>query len=213
MKTAFVDSTGRHTAPPASSDMLKAVSVVWRDNEGPFENLFRLISYSPVLFAGFGGLLVTLIDKFASWFGYGLEDFGAYIDKKLGKGPKSDVSAQDVPALNNLFTGLLEAKAASQNGQMVKVAGLGSIFKLFGGTGKLVNLIISLVLRAFAFVAMALGAASTGDIYNKVKGAVKEQIKEVGQEAVQEMFQGQMGDLGNVGDITDLLGYVGKNRS
>jgi len=192
-----------------NTDLLKAVSVVWRDSEGPFENLFRLISYSPVLFAGFGGLLLTLIDKFASWFGYGIEDFGAWLDKKLGKGPKSDVTPQDADNLNNLFMGMLEAKAAlDNNGQMIKVAGLGGIFRLFGGPGKLAKMITSLILRAFAFIAMALGASSTGDIYNKVKGIAKEKVKEVGQEAVQEMFQGQ-----NMGDIVDLLGNLDKNRS
>jgi len=197
-----------------ASNLLTAASVVWRDNEGPFENLFRLISYSPVLFAGLGGLALTGIDKIISYmWGMGLEDFGAWIDKQLGKGPKSDVTPQDYDALKDILTQRLQSNARVNNGQMVKVAGLGGIFKLFGGTGKVVNMILSFVMRAFAFVAMALGATSTGDIYDKVKGVAKEKVKEVGQEAVREMFQGQMGDMGSMGDIGDLLGYVGKNRS
>jgi hypothetical protein len=146
-------------------------------------------------------------------WGMGLEDFGAWIDRQLGKGPKSEVTPRDYDALKDILMQRLQANARANNGQMVKVAGLGGIFKLFGGPRKIVNMILSFIMRAFAFVAMALGATSTGDIYDKVKGTVKEKVKEVGQEAVREMFQGQRGDMGGIGDIGDLLGYVGKNRS
>lgn len=192
--------------------LLKALVAVWRDTEGPFENIFRLISYSPVLFAGFGGLILTGLDKIVSYFWkMGLEDFGAWIDRQLGKGPRSEVTQQDYSNLRSLLMQTLESRAAAE-GQIVKVAFLGGLFRLFGGAGKIVNALIKFLMRAFAFVALAVGASTTGEIGEKVKKYTKEKAVELAKETIKEQMPEMLLGGQTMGDITDLLGAFEKDK-
>jgi hypothetical protein len=77
----------------------------WRQNEGPFENIFRIATYSMPAFGGlFGGSIALILDKFLSKQGYGIEDFGKYLDKKMGLKAGDDVKLDG--SLDNAIAGL-----------------------------------------------------------------------------------------------------------
>lgn len=82
---------------------------VWRSEEGPFENIFRVATYAMPAFGGiFGGGIALILDKFlSSKYGIGFEDMGKWLDKQLKLGPGDNARLDDnslTSAVANLFS-------------------------------------------------------------------------------------------------------------
>lgn len=69
----------------------------FRQNEGPFENLFRIATYAFPAFSGlFGGGMMLLLDKILSKeYGAGFEDLGKLLDHKLGLKAGDEVNVDE----------------------------------------------------------------------------------------------------------------------
>jgi hypothetical protein len=171
-------------------------STLWRPEEGPFENIFRLGTYLMPFVSGWGFVLM-IVDKIAStFFHMGLEDFGRWLDRKLGLGPRSDIT-QDV--LNrgqnevlNMLQGI-EQSGSKELDSIVKVAFLGGLLRWLGfsaargfsrnrgGLTGLVRTIFSVIGKAIGFLTIAFGANKFNDIYKMVIDERIPQQQELGQ--------------------------------
>lgn len=89
----------------------------WRQNEGPFENVFRIATYAMPAFGGlWGGGVALVLDKFLSKHGYGIEDFGKYLDKTMGLKAGDNVKLDG--SLENAIAGLFDNKEEKYNNNM-----------------------------------------------------------------------------------------------
>lgn len=171
-------------------------STLWRPDEGPFQNIFRLGTYLMPFVSGWGFVLM-IIDKLASaLFNISVEDFGKWLDSKLGLGPNSDVT-QDV--LNrgqnevlNLLQGI-EQTGSEELNHIVKVAFLGGLLRWLGlsagrsfsrsrggGLTWLVKTIFAVIGKAVGFLTIAFGANKLNDIYKMVIDTRSPQQQELG---------------------------------
>jgi len=160
-------------------------STLWRTDEGPFENLFRLGTYLMPFVSGWGFVLMIL-DKLASTlFKVSLEDFGKWLDSKLGLGPHSDVTQDVLNRGQNEVLNLLqkmEQTGSEELDHIVKVAFLGGLLRWLGfaanrgyrgyrnksGLTWLVKTIFSVLGKAIGFLTLAFGANKVNDIYKMV---------------------------------------------
>lgn len=137
--------------------LLKLLKTLWRNNEGPFENLLRLVSYAGVILPG--GFVIIALDKIASMFGFGLEDLGRYLDKKLNLGPGANITENTMSDAANIIESLSSKEANSKN-ILIKNAGLwsflskGGVKTTFKGLWAIVKWLLT-----------ALALTNFGDLY------------------------------------------------
>lgn len=182
-----------------------------KPNQGPMENLFRLLSNVPAFFMGLGGIGFTLLDWLTStFFGVGMQPFGAWLDRKFGLG--KDTTPKQVERLYLPVSDIAEMRLAAMknNGEIVKVSSLGGILKMMGGVGKVVKMVFSFIAKAFAYLLAMYGVANWGELTEKIESGVKEKVQEMVREQVPGMLFGNQ----TMGDVTDLLGaFERENRS
>lgn len=157
----------------------KMVREMWRDDQGPGENLFRLISYAPSVF-GWSGMLITALDKVLSHYGYGLEDFGKFLDDQ-------GITTQlfGMPATASLDDNRINKIASSMEDQIVKEAVLGAALKFIWKYLISPRALLKNLWRAAKYLLLAFGFTKIGEIYDWVAGGNKEKAKE----KTKEMFQ------------------------
>ena len=124
------------------------IKKLWSPNKGPFENLLNLSSY---LLPFVGGWVVFGIEQVASLKGYGLKDFGKYLDSNLGLGPGSNIGTRELQMLE----GLLNTASTNNDGLEKKAIGRAL---MAGGAVKLIYTLIK-------FVLLAVGAETIKELY------------------------------------------------
>jgi len=144
------------------SDITDKIREIWRDREGPFENIFRIMSYLIPFVPGLGWTVFAL-ETGASYLGWGMGDFGGALDKAMGLEPGTHLSItgpSDIEiGLKNVFRQL--ASSANED-EIKKVAFAGAFFKLIGAVPKLARFIF----EAIKFLLLAFGLTKLGDMYS-----------------------------------------------
>lgn len=184
-------------------DGVKAmVKSLWRADQGPAENLFRLISYAPSAF-GLGGLALTGLDKILSMYGYGLEDFGRWLD---GTGVVSQTLG--MVGLAELDDNRLEKVArVAVDGAIIKEAAWGAIINLIKRYLGF-RMILKMLWTAAKFVLLAFGFTHMGQIYEMFKQGDDEGIEEKA-DSFSEMFPGKEQDPSLNPENYGPQGYMG----
>lgn len=146
----------RYISKKASEEALKEKTFeFWDTSKGPLENLLGWARFAVPFIPGLGwtAFIIELVaDKV---FGFGADEFGAYLDKLLGFGPGTELTeAKLEQALKMQEENLL--KSSSVNHQLVKEAFLGIGLKMM--TGKLIGAIKTL----FKALLKVLGVSAIG---------------------------------------------------
>lgn len=150
------------------ADIAKHIASIWHDYEGPMENVFRILSYLIPFVPGLGwGIFV--LESIATFFGYGMSDLGAAIDRAAGFKPGQPVREKTfldsaTSVLEGFFT-----RTAESNTDMVKLASLAAVMKLVGGIPRA----LGLVWQAVKFILLAFGLSNLGEIYTSATGQKK----------------------------------------
>jgi len=150
-------------------DVKRHIASIWRDHEGPFQNIFRIATYALPFVSG-AGLLLMIVDKIAShMWGMGVEDFGAWLDKELKLGPGSNVGAKEIHNVGDLIGKALQKAASADDGQLEKTAllGIGALLRFLGGAGGVARKVVSALTKLVLWVITAFGLTKLGDMYNK----------------------------------------------
>lgn len=139
----------------------KLVLSMWRQNEGPFENILRLITYLIPFVPGLGWT-AFILEKVASIvLNMGLEDIGRYIDKALGLHPGSEISSAHEAKVVDLITQMVKSKQAQPHNELKKEAFLiWSLLRAIPGA-------IRVLFTVFKVILLAVGATSIGDLYQQ----------------------------------------------
>jgi hypothetical protein len=146
----------------AMDDLKEVVFSLWKNDKGPFENILGLSSYLIPFLPGLGWA-VFLIEKAASLFGYGLGDFGKWIDGELGLGPYSNITLQHQEELKQAL--MKKTSSMEEEGLVKNAAAWSALFKMIGGVPKLVKGMF-IILKALL---LALGVEKVIDIYKQKK--------------------------------------------
>lgn len=174
------------------------VSTVWRGDQGPLQNLFRLLPYASIPFLGIGSIIPTVLITVATHIlKISPEDLGRAADKALGLGPGDD-PRRVLPAVVDYFDNVYEKKPASYQGQPIsKTAGIISgLLKVFG-FGKVVALFITKIIAALASVFVF---SHLGELTKKFTEPVSEMVTETtGWTGVEGL--GESGEGGVAGDV------------
>ena len=147
---------------------------IWRVNEGPFQNFFRLFSYATPFVPGLGWV-VFVLEKIAGAFGYGLSDLGKYIDSTLTLGANQKFDLGDV--MNRLSIWLSEVfgdepqaiASLNDDDQIVKIALFGGLIKMIGGAKVVVPKIIKVLMAFVSWLLIAVGANHVDQIYEMAR--------------------------------------------
>ena len=160
---------------------------LWRDREGPLQNIFRLGSYILSLM-GWSGVAFLALDKYLSFkYQMGVEDIGKWLDSKLGLGPGDSVEQHHVGQIGQLIDGFL-VQAEADNDNITKLAFVGGLLKVIGG-GKM---IASIVWKIVKFLIVALGLTKLGDLYEE--GVSSDIVGDLlGLQQGKSMLEGMMG--------------------
>jgi len=153
------------------SDLGETIMSIWRSNEGFCENFFRILSYLIPFVPGLGWS-VFVLEKIATFFGYGLADLGGAIDRALGWGPNPSLHIQEEDlseGVGGFLKDLLKPSAAATEEELVKLAWFGGLLKLIGAIPK----ILPILWKAVKFLLLALGLTKIGDIYTQATGTTK----------------------------------------
>jgi len=181
-----------------TDDMKKVFSTIWRSNEGPFENMLRIVSYSMPFFGGIFGAILLIVDKVASYFwGYSLEDFGKYIDKLIGLSPGSEISEEK---LHSALLKELQSKANTKNDKITKLA-------LWGGiTGALLKtkIVTIFLMKLAGWFMAAYAVGNMQELYEKIKEPVEKVKNKIEDEVVEHATKNMLNQ--NMGDLTNIFG-------
>lgn len=156
-----------------------AVKSIWRDDQGPGENIGRLISYIPSAF-GWGGMALTAIDKILSEYGYGLEDYGRYLDESglidvmLGAQVFAEVDYE-------------MHKVSSISDGLVKKAFLWSKITKYMARRGLLKALWAAFKKAAKYIIMAFGLTHLGELTEKLKPGASDEPLAI--EEVSKMFK------------------------
>lgn len=130
------------------------------DNQGPFENGFRIIPYAVIPFLGsFGKIVTFILTKMTfSILGWSPRDLGRWLDKNLGLKPGDDPTKPGTKERAvDLVSGLFESESKSKASAYLdarpisKTAGLGSFLLASGKVGKhLINAVFMLFKMAMS---------------------------------------------------------------
>jgi len=154
----------------------KMVQGMWRTDQGPGQNLFRLISYAPSVF-GWSGMMITALDKVLSNYGYGLEDFGRWLDEQ-------GVTTQlfGMPATANLNDERINKIASSMENQIVKEAFASVVLKFIWKYVISPRALLKNLWRAAKYLLFAFGFTKIGEIYDMFTSGNEEGAREKGEE-------------------------------
>lgn len=142
-------------------DKVKEVVVsLWDQGAGPLENILGLASYFIPFVPGLGWV-VFAAEKIASYFGYGLNDLGRYLDQELGLGPGSDLNVGQKAKIQQVLQ--YKVKAAKYNGAITKQAFFGALL------AKGVPAIVKGIFMIVKVILLALAIEKVSDIYDYVK--------------------------------------------
>lgn len=153
-------------------DLWQQISSVWHTNEGFCENLFRISSYLLPFVPGLGWS-VFILEKIAAFFGFGLADLGAAIDRFAGWEPSNNLNigqSEFSSVLVDFITTQSKSVNASKNlEQITKTAWFGGLIKLI----QLLPRAIVPLTNAVKFMLLTFGFSKVGEIYSAVSGTTK----------------------------------------
>ncbi len=118
---------------------------LWDDSKGPWENVFRTFTYFMPWIPGLGWF-AFFADKIASFlFGFGVEDFGAWLDGETGKVPGDNIGEEDTTMVEQVIQRAFQTKSASSKDEFEKVAIFGGLMKLVGGIPRFTKFLIKIL--------------------------------------------------------------------
>ncbi len=160
-------------------DLKNTIFHLWHPNEGPFQNIFKLLSYATPFIPGLGWT-IFIIEKVASLTGYGLENLGKYLDQQLGLDSGSNIDPSHIEKGGQLLENLVSSKMASASKEeLVKIAFFGSLLKFA------IPKALKLILKVVSLLLMAVGVDQIKDLYTKIQsqGGVQKYVVEKAEEA------------------------------
>lgn len=148
------------------ADAVKSiVSQMWRVDQGPAQNIMRLISYAPSVF-GFGGLAITGIDKWLSHYGYGLEDLGVFLDKTELRPLLDNLTADSKHSIDEIH----RLGNTMDSDKIVKEAFLlKALWNIMAKKG-LLKLTWQVISKTVKYILLAFGFTKMGELYDKLSG-------------------------------------------
>ena len=192
-----------------SDSVKQAIAFVWRQNEGFFENLFRIATYLMPFVPGVGWVTFILDKVSSTVLGLGIEDLGKWFDQNLNLSPGTDVTEEHFMSLEPNLTSTMEAKSSvmMRDGQMVKVAFLWGLLKLLGGGGlkTIWGKSWSVIKAAMGFLMLTFGASSMNQLYQNIdqyKAQAKQKATELATNAIKDQMFG--GDH-TISDLKSML--------
>ncbi len=136
---------------------------LWDNSKGPWENVFRTFTYVMPWIPGLGWF-AFFAEKIASLlFGFGVEEFGAWLDGETGKAPGDNIDEKDATVVGEMIQRALQTKSASSKDGFEKVAIFGGLMRLVGGIPRFVKFLV-VVLKTLA---LAVGVKQITNIYKK----------------------------------------------
>lgn len=183
---------------------------LWRNREGPFENIFRLLSYMVPFVPGLGWGVFAL-EKVASMFGWGMGDLGGALDKAMNLDPGTHLGMPDNEDIERGVTTMFEQqqKAASSNEELQKVASIGGLFRLIGGAGKISRILFSVL----KWLLLAFGITKLGDMYAGATGQTgtpeKGILDEITEDEEKEKPKGPAYTSEDVSGLMDIMNPEG----
>lgn len=181
----------------------KMVTSSWREDQGPAENILRLISYAPSVF-GLGGMAITALDKWLSEYGYGLEDLGRYIDQTPMGSELMSITASTSISEEEFFK-----KTSIAKDTIVKEAfiwrALLSLIKRKG----ILGFIWSAITKAVKYILFAWGLTNLGELYDRFKSGDSFGMGQGLQEMMNVLPQEQPGDPSLNPENYGPQGYMG----
>lgn len=165
------------------------VSKAWHQNEGPLENIFRIITYAMPFVPGLGWMTFAL-DKLASLaLGLGFEDLGAWFDKKLNLTSGSELNESKFLNLASEFENNKSSTIYTEDG-IIKVAFLGSILKSLG-IGNIIIKAFGIIKSTIGFLLVTFAASNMDELYKKIEEYAKNKLTETASDVIKK----QMFDL------------------
>jgi hypothetical protein len=178
---------------------------MWRQNEGPFENILRLITYLIPFVPGLGWTAFILEKAASIALDMGLEDIGRYIDQALGLGPGSEVNPADETKVIDLITQMVKEKQASNtNDEMKKQA------FLVWGLLRAIPGAVRILFTVFKAILLAVGASSVGEIYQQAKPVVEKTMEQAEKLTLPSSGVGELLDIEK--DPSALLSMFGLGK-
>lgn len=151
------------------------VSKVWKENRGPFENLFSVAIYaSPMMGVGWVPMLLSTVGSHL--LGFGVRDLGKVIDKHLGLGPGDMPSDNDFNKAEGALEKIIEwgMKKKSNNIQgLTKNAG---IFSTILKSGRVAKLIMQGIQKIFVTLIGVYAVASADELLEEILHPAKKKI-------------------------------------
>jgi len=167
-------------------DKLKSL---WEDDQGPWENIFRLASYS-VPFIPVFGWKVFILEKAASMlFDIGLQDFGRWLDTEQGKGPGSNLTESDAIRAGQLVSERAKATAGRSSDELRKMAFWGAIF----------SALVKILPGLLKTMLLILGVKYLSDMYQS--GEMTKRVTDLGEKAVTKVKDTATEMLPDAGDV------------
>lgn len=160
------------TAEDQKKALAAAIKVLWKEDAGLFQNLFRLLSYAAPAFAGFTlvPILLSVIAKHTT--GLSIESLGEMLDDYLGTGPGSSLGG-NIDRAEDFFYNLTNKvnfpetnKMSKRYPELKKEAGIWSAILKNTGTPKLIVSMLKKLLTVFVSV---LGFSSIDHLITKAK--------------------------------------------
>jgi hypothetical protein len=194
--------------------VVQFAETIYREDQGPFQNGFRILAYGFVPFLGSLGRIITFILGRIALGILGLPPgfIGKMIDETIGLKPGDDprqpgIKEKAEKAINDIFEPKLAAATASDDPYPIsKTAGIMSILKTGGLIGK--YLIKGLYWLFGAAASVFVFSHAEKVIEEQITGPAREQIGEWGYpEKVVETVTGKTPE-----EVSELLGKTPRRR-
>ena len=118
----------------------KFIATVWKVDQGPLENIFRILPYAAVPFlGGLGSIAALIVTNLAShMLGVSPQDFGRYLDNYFGLGPGDDPREGNVLSeLERLINKFVATKIASEYASPHAISKTANIWSMLLKSGKI----------------------------------------------------------------------------
>lgn len=161
------------------------ISTVWKTDQGPLQNLFRLAPYASIPIMGLGSIIPMILITVATYIlKMSPEDLGRKADEELGLGPGDD--PREVPSkIIEYFNGITDKNlvASYEDHQLSKTAGIISGVLRAGKFGKVVY---GYIVKFIAVLASMFVFSHLGEFSKKLVNPVREKVTDIKEEYLTE---------------------------
>ena len=143
------------------------IKTVWKQDTGPFENIFRIGKYLAPLMGGMGWMLLVASVVGSHALGLSIESLGKWIDEKLHLGPNDEITESTLSDAHSALVGKIES---ALNPNMSKTAGL---FSGIIGGAKMATSIVKFIGKAIAVLLGIFAVAKFDDFLKEIKNPIE----------------------------------------